>query len=59
MPTPKSTGNLFEDALAAEGATGPFADLARRIYKKESNSGKNTKTSYAGAVGGMQVLQGT
>lgn len=59
MPTPKNTVNIFEDALAAEGATGPFADLARRIYKQESTSGKNTKTSNRGAVGGMQVLPDT
>lgn len=51
--------NLFEDALAAEGVTGRLADVARSIYRQESGSGKNTKTSNAGATGGMQILPGT
>lgn len=51
--------SLFEMALAAEGAAGPFADLARSTYKQESGSGKNPKTSNAGAVGGMQILPAT
>lgn len=49
----------LEMALAAEGVSGPVAELARSIYKQESSSGKNTKTSNAGAVGGMQILPGT
>lgn len=53
------TKDLFEEALAAEGITGQLADVARSIYKQESSSGKNTKTSNAGAVGGMQILPGT
>lgn len=53
------TKDLFEEALAAEGITGQLADVARSIYKQESSSGKNTKTSNAGAVGGMQILPDT
>ncbi|GHC72585.1 hypothetical protein GCM10007320_08560 [Pseudorhodoferax aquiterrae] len=49
----------FDDALAAEGATGRLADLARSIYQQESGSGRNTKTSNAGAVGGMQIVPAT
>ena len=56
MAKPK---DLFEEALAAEGITGQLADVARSIYKQESSSGKNTKTSNAGAVGGMQILPDT
>lgn len=54
-----SKTNLFDEALAAEGVTGKLADLARSIYTQESGSGKNTKTSNAGAVGGMQILPKT
>lgn len=50
---------LFEEALAAEGVTGQLADVARSIYHQESGSGTNTKTSSAGARGGMQILPGT
>ena len=46
-------------ALHAEGVSGKTADVARSIYTQESSSGKNTKTSNAGAVGGMQILPGT
>lgn len=46
-------------ALAHEGADGDVADIARSIYTQESSSGKNAKTSNAGAVGGMQVTPGT
>lgn len=53
------SNNLFEEALAAEGITGQLADVARSIYKQESGGGKNTKTSNAGAVGGMQILPAT
>ena len=49
----------FDDALKAEGLTGKAADIARSIYQQESSSGKNTKTSNAGAVGGMQILPAT
>lgn len=51
--------NYFDVALQAEGLTGPLADFARSIFKQESSGGKNTKTSNAGAVGGMQILPGT
>ena len=53
------TNNLFEEALAAEGITGQLADVARSIYMQESSGGKNTKTSNAGAVGGMQIIPST
>lgn len=53
------TKDLFEEALAAEGITGQLADVARSIYKQESGGGKNTKTSNAGAVGGMQIIPST
>ena len=53
------TKDLFEEALAAEGIAGQLAEVARSIYKQESGGGKNTKTSNAGAVGGMQILPTT
>lgn len=50
----------FEKALVDEGIVGtPLESLARSIYMQESTGGKNTKTSNAGAVGGMQILPGT
>lgn len=57
----------FEDALRSpldvaldeEGVTGRLASLARSIYKQESDSGRNTRTSNAGAVGGMQIIPDT
>lgn len=49
----------MDAALAAEGVSGPLAEVARSIYAQESGSGKNTTTSNAGAVGGMQILPGT
>jgi hypothetical protein len=52
--------NPFEKALVDEGLVGtPLESLARSIYTQESSGGKNTKTSNAGAVGGMQILPGT
>lgn len=51
--------DLFGSALAAEGVTGPLAQVARSIYQQESSSGKNTKTSNAGAQGGMQIIPST
>lgn len=51
--------DLFESALAAEGVSGKLADLARSIYSQESGGGRNTKTSNAGAMGGMQIIPGT
>src|SRR5687768_10035447 len=52
-------GNPFDDALAAEKVDPKIADIARSIYQQESGSGKNTKTSNAGAVGGMQISPAT
>ena len=49
----------FDSALAAEGVTGKLADVARSIYQQESGAGANTKTSNAGAVGGMQIIPAT
>lgn len=50
---------LFDQALAAEGVTGQLAQIARSIYMQESSGGKNTKTSNAGAMGGMQIIPST
>jgi hypothetical protein len=55
----KAAKDPLENALSVEGINGPLADLARSIYAQESSSGKNTRTSNAGAVGGMQILPGT
>ena len=49
----------FTAALADEGIDGRLAEIAKSIYSQESGSGSNTKTSNRGAVGGMQILQGT
>ena len=52
--------DVFETALAAESVDDPvLSGLARSIFQQESGSGRNTKTSNAGAVGGMQILPGT
>lgn len=59
-PTPSSGGNPSIDAaLAAEGVTGREAEFIKSIYQQESGSGANTKTSNAGAVGGMQIIPST
>ena len=49
----------FELAAQQEGLTGVQLDIARSIYMQESSGGKNTTTSNAGAVGGMQVMPAT
>lgn len=49
----------FDMALEMEGVTGTVADLARSIYQQESSGGMNTRTSNAGAVGGMQIIPKT
>lgn len=49
----------LDTALANEGISGPKADFIRSIYQQESSSGKNTTTSSAGAVGGMQIVPAT
>ena len=54
-----STKNMFEKALALEGVTGQLAEVAKSIYMQESGGGKNTKTSNAGARGGMQIIPQT
>lgn len=51
--------DVLEHALNVEGITGKLADVARSIFQQESGSGKNTKTSNAGAMGGMQVIPST
>lgn len=49
----------FEAALTLEGLDPTRAAIARSIYQQESGSGRNTTTSNAGAVGGMQIIPGT
>lgn len=46
-------------ALLEEGISGDVASIADSIYQQESGRGKNTKTSNAGAVGGMQIIPAT
>jgi len=47
-------------AIAAEeGASAPVQAVAASIYQQESGGGRNTATSNAGAVGGMQMLPAT
>jgi len=58
-PVGRSSGSDIDAALAAEGVTGRAAEFIKSIYSQESSSGRNTKTSNAGAVGGMQILPGT
>lgn len=53
------SSKLLEQALTKEGASLPLVQLAASIYAQESSSGANTKTSNAGAVGGMQILPAT
>lgn len=49
----------FEAALTLEGVDPKRAAIARSIYQQESALGKNTTTSNAGAVGGMQIIPAT
>lgn len=56
---PFAQADPLESALEIEGVTGQQADIARSIYQQESGSGKNTKTSNAGARGGMQIIPAT
>lgn len=46
-------------ALILENTSPHVASVARSIYQQESGSGADTKTSNAGAVGGMQVIPAT
>jgi Transglycosylase SLT domain len=62
MPNPWDSDPVltpFDAALAHEGVSGKLADVARSIYQQESSGGTNTKTSNAGAVGGMQIIPAT
>jgi hypothetical protein len=59
QPPALQSSPAFEAALKSEGVTGQLADIARSIYAQESASGANTKTSNAGAVGGMQIIPST
>ena len=50
----------FDSALDMEGIEDPQQRaFLKAIYSQESTSGKNTKTSNRGAVGGMQILPST
>jgi len=50
----------FDIALEKEGIIGtPKEHFIRSLYEQESSSGKNTKTSNSGAVGGMQIIPAT
>lgn len=50
----------FDDALDVEGIDDPRQRaFLKAIYSQESGSGKNTKTSNKGAVGGMQIIPTT
>ena len=55
----RSPEELFEVALNLEGATKELRALSKAIYQQESGSGKNTATSHAGAMGGMQIMPDT
>ena len=46
-------------ALDAERVDPKLAEIARSVYMQESGGGRNTKTSNAGAVGGMQIIPST
>ena len=54
-PKPVDVGAI----AAAEGASAPVQAIARSVYMQESSGGRNTKTSNAGAVGGMQITPDT
>jgi len=56
----KQDKSIFDTALEKEGLIGsPKEKFLRSLYEQESSSGKNTKTSNAGAVGGMQIIPKT
>lgn len=55
-----SGGASFDSALKSEGVTDPkLASFIKSIHVQESDGGRNTRTSNAGAVGQMQILPGT
>lgn len=49
----------LDAAIQQEGLAPDLAALAQSVYAQESSGGRNTATSSAGAVGGMQILPGT
>ena len=51
--------DFIPGVLAQENVTGKLAEVVNSIYVQESSGGKNTRTSNAGAVGGMQIMPGT
>jgi Transglycosylase SLT domain len=55
----KRTPVDIRSIAAEEGASSPAQAVAASIYQQESSGGKNTKTSNAGAVGGMQMTPAT
>jgi len=58
--TVKDPAPSFDSALDMEGIDDPQQRaFLKAIYSQESTSGKNTKTSNRGAVGGMQILPST
>lgn len=56
---PAKSGSPLDRALKEEGVTGKLADVARSIYHQETKAGRDTATSDAGAVGGMQIKPDT
>lgn len=46
-------------ALTQERIDPQLAQLAQSVYQQESSGGRNTTTSNAGAVGGMQIIPST
>lgn len=59
-PAARRSGPVDVGAIAAaEGASAPVQAIARSVYMQESSGGRNTKTSNAGAVGGMQITPAT
>jgi len=56
----KENNAPFDTFLEKEGVKGtPKEAFIRSLYQQESSSGKNTNTSNAGAVGGMQIIPQT
>ena len=55
----EDSASPLDQAMQIEGTSGDKVNIARSLYQQESGSGKNTKTSNAGAVGGMQIIPPT
>lgn len=51
--------DTLDTAARLENVSDSVKQFARSIYKQESGEGRNTKTSNAGAIGGMQILPDT